>query len=55
MGTENRKLAGDLPSSRCNKLNMDEMNLDASPGVLDYFWKLDQEIVEQGKKIRKQR
>jgi len=34
---------------------MDEMNLDASPGVLDYFWKLDQEIVDQGKKIRKQR
>jgi len=34
---------------------MDEMNLDASPGLLDYFWKLDQEIAVQEKTIRKQR
>ena len=30
-------------------------NLDASPGVIDYFWKLDQEIAIQEKTIRKQR
>jgi predicted nucleic acid-binding Zn-ribbon protein len=35
---------------------MDKMNnLDASPGVIDYFWKLDQEIAIQEKTIRKQR
>ncbi len=35
---------------------MDEMNiLDASPGVLDYFWNLDKKITAQEKKIRRQR
>ena len=29
--------------------------IDASSGVLDYFWKLDQEIAVQEKTIRKQR
>ena len=35
---------------------MDEINnLDASPGVLDYFWNLDKKITVQEKKIRRQR
>ena len=41
MGTENRKLAGDLPSSRCNKLNMDEMNnLDGNYNMVSRYYEM---------------